>query len=434
MRIGDIILRKRDGERLSDAELRYFVQGYTEGRIPDYQAAAYLMAVYFRGMDSRELAVWTDCMMRSGELLDLSRLQGRKIDKHSTGGVGDKVSICLAPLVAACGVGVPMISGRGLGHTGGTLDKLEAIPGFCVDIPPECFVDIVEDIGFCMAGQTESLVPADRKLYALRDVTATVESVPLIASSILSKKLAEGIDGLVMDVKVGRGAFMKTMEDALELADTIVELGGQMGTRVVALITGMDQPLGNAVGNALETREALEVLMGKGPDDLVELTLTLAAEMLLLGEAAGSLEEGRAKAKRAIEDGSALERMGRLISRQNGDPRVIEDLKLLPSAKHRKEVRSPSDGWIESVDAEKIGRAAMRLGAGRDTKDDVIDPAVGLVLHRKVGEKVAAGDILCEVHLNDPKLMNETEKPVLDAFSIVTKEVESGTLIKERIG
>ncbi|MFW5878452.1 MAG: thymidine phosphorylase, partial [Myxococcota bacterium] len=309
MRAYDTIRRKRDGSKLSAEELREFIRMYTAGELPDYQAAAFCMAVYFQGLDGEELAAWTDAMMRPGDVVDLAHLSGRKVDKHSTGGVGDKVSICLAPIVAACGVRVPMISGRGLGHTGGTLDKLEAIPGFRVDLPPARFVELVDSLGVCLIGQTETLVPADRKLYALRDVTATVESIPLIASSILSKKLAEGIDGLVLDVKVGRGAFMKEMDDARKLARTLVSLGGEMGAKVVALLTDMDQPLGLTVGNALETREAIEVLSGGGPEDLVDITLTLAAEMLVLGEAAATVEEGRKRARAAIDDGTAFEKM-----------------------------------------------------------------------------------------------------------------------------
>ena len=348
MRAYDIIRKKRDGVALSDEEIRAFLAGYTDGSIPDYQAAALAMAVFFRGLDPRELATWTDAMLHSGDVIDLSDLPGRKVDKHSTGGVGDKVSLCLAPIVAACGVKVPMVSGRGLGHTGGTLDKLEAIPGFTVDLPLARFREIVADVGLCLIGQTERLAPADRKLYALRDVTATVESIPLIASSILSKKLAEGIDALVLDVKVGRGAFMKTEDDARILARTMVDIGTRVGKQVVALLTDMSQPLGLAVGNALEVVEALEVLRGGGPADLVEITLALAAEMLVLGGVADDLDAGRARALEAIADGSALERMRRLVAAQGGDPSVIDD----PA--------NPPDG-----PAHRAGEGGAGRGGGR---------------------------------------------------------------------
>jgi pyrimidine-nucleoside phosphorylase len=434
MRAYDTIRRKRDGERLSPEALRAFVEGYTRGEVPDYQAAAFCMAVYFQGMDAEELAVWTDAMLHSGEVVDLSHLPGRKVDKHSTGGVGDKVSICLAPIVAACGVRVPMISGRGLGHTGGTLDKLEAIPGFRVDVPPARFAELVGELGFCLAGQTETLAPADRKLYALRDVTATVESIPLIASSILSKKLAEGIDGLVLDVKVGRGAFMKKMDDARLLARTLVALGKQMGTDVVALLTDMDQPLGRTVGNALETREAFEILTGGGPADLVEITVTLAAEMLCLGGVAEDLEAGRTRARKAIGDGSAYERMKRVIEAQGGDAAVLAEPGRLPTARRVVDVASPVAGWVAGLDAEAIGRTAMVLGAGRATKDDVIDPAVGIVLHKKVGDEVSQGEALCELHVNDESSVEAATRSVLAAYDFADERFEHRPLVLGRMG
>ena len=433
MRAYDIIRKKRDGVALSDEEIRAFLAGYTDGSIPDYQAAALAMAVFFRGLDPRELATWTDAMLHSGDVIDLSDLPGRKVDKHSTGGVGDKVSLCLAPIVAACGVKVPMVSGRGLGHTGGTLDKLEAIPGFTVDLPLARFREIVADVGLCLIGQTERLAPADRKLYALRDVTATVESIPLIASSILSKKLAEGIDALVLDVKVGRGAFMKTEDDARILARTMVDIGTRVGKQVVALLTDMSQPLGLAVGNALEVVEALEVLRGGGPADLVEITLALAAEMLVLGGVADDLDAGRARALEAIADGSALERMRRLVAAQGGDPSVIDDPGILPTARLTEPVKAAQDGGVAAIDAEAVGLAAMRLGAGRARKEDDVDPAVGVMLAKKVGDRVRAGEILAVLHVNDETHLAAASREVAAAFTLDDTAAKAPPLVIDRI-
>ncbi|RMG10212.1 MAG: thymidine phosphorylase [Deltaproteobacteria bacterium] len=433
MRAVDIIRHKRDGEVLSESEIATFIAGYTDGRIPDYQAAALAMAIYFRGLSPAELAAWTDAMLHSGEVLDLSEIPGPKVDKHSTGGVGDKVSLCLAPIVAACGVRVPMVSGRGLGHTGGTLDKLEAIPGFRVDLSVEAFRRQVRELGVCLIGQTESIAPADKKLYALRDVTATVESIPLIASSILSKKLAEGIDGLVLDVKVGRGAFMKTREDARRLAETMVRLGTDLGVRVVALLTDMEQPLGWAVGNALETAEALDVLDGGGPPDLVELTLDLAAEMLLLGGVATAREEALARAREAIASGAARECMRRLIAAQGGDARVIDDRSVMAAAPVRFEVSAERDGYVAALDAERIGRTAMELGAGRARKEDPVDPAVGLVLKRKVGDAVAAGETLCVVHAPEQVDREAVAAAVREAYAVREAAPPPRPLILERV-
>ncbi|MBI2897361.1 MAG: thymidine phosphorylase [Deltaproteobacteria bacterium] len=398
MRPYEVIRAKRDGEALSPRDIRALIEGYTAGQIPDYQMAAFCMAVFYRGMDEAEMAALTDAMLHSGTVLDLSAIPGVKVDKHSTGGVGDKVSLALAPLVAAAGVPVPMISGRGLGHTGGTLDKLEAIPGFRVDLSIERFVEIVGRLGVCLIGQTREIAPADRKLYALRDVTATVESVPLIAASIMSKKLAEGIDALVLDVKVGRGAFMKSRKDARTLAGALAAVGKRAKKKVVAVLTAMDEPLGLAVGNALETAEAFDVLRGGGPRDLVEVTRELGAHMLVLGKKARGLEAARARLDALIRSGEALDRMRRLVEAQGGDPRAVDDPARLPRAPAMLPVRADRTGFVTGIDAEEIGLAAMSLGAGRDRADATIDPSVGIVLERKTGDAVAKGELLAVVH------------------------------------
>ncbi len=386
----EVIRKKRDGGRLAADEISGFVRSYTDGAIPDYQAAAWAMAVYFRGLDGAELTALTDAMLHSGDVVDLSSVAGRKVDKHSTGGVGDKVSLHLAPAVAACGVNVPMISGRGLGHTGGTLDKLESIPGFRVDLSVERFKEVLGDCGLALIGQTDRLAPADKKLYALRDVTGTVESIPLIAASIMSKKLAEGIDGLVLDVKLGSGAFMKTLERARELAETLVDIGRRAGKRCSAFITDMDQPLGRWVGNAVEVRESIEVLQGRGEPDLVELTLALGGEMLRLGDAARTYEEGREKIARSLTDGSALGRFEKCVELQGG--RLGE----LPAAGKGIAVAAATSGWVTAIDAEQVGLAALKLGAGRSRKEDSIDPAAWVRVRKKIGERVEPGEPLAE--------------------------------------
>jgi pyrimidine-nucleoside phosphorylase/thymidine phosphorylase len=398
VRAYEIIHAKRDGRSLPQEAIAALVDGFTRGEIPDYQMAAFCMAVFFRGMDDGEVSALTRAMLESGEVLDLSDVPGAKVDKHSTGGVGDKVSLALAPLAAACGVKVPMISGRGLGHTGGTLDRLEAIPGFRVDLPVERFREIVSGVGACLIGQTASLAPADKKLYALRDVTATVESIPLIAASIMSKKLAEGIDGLVLDVKVGRGAFMKTLPDARTLARTLSAIGRSMGKRVTALLTAMDEPLGHAVGNALEVAEAVEILRGGGPADLREVTVVLAAEMLLLGGAAEDPAAAREAVEASIADGRGLAKLAEIVSAQGGDPEAIRDPGRLPRAPSVRDVPAPASGFVSAIDAEAIGLACVALGAGRARVDDRIDPAVGIVVHRKVGDRVDRGEPLCTIH------------------------------------
>jgi pyrimidine-nucleoside phosphorylase len=405
-----LIRHKRDGGRLAEADIRAFLAGATDGSIPDYQVAAMLMAIFFRGLDDTELAVWADAMLRSGDVLDLGAIAATKVDKHSTGGVGDKISIPLAPAVAACGVAVPMVSGRGLGHTGGTLDKLESIPGFKVDLSAEHFARQVAELGTCLIGQTARIAPADKRLYALRDVTATVESIPLIASSIMSKKLAEGIDGLVLDCKVGTGAFMKTVERARELCAAIRTIGERAGKRVTCVLTDMNAPIGRAVGNALEIRESIEVLSGAGPADTRELTVVLGGEMLVLGGVATSADDGQARIARALDDGSALALFRRVVAAQGGDPRVCDaPADVLPRATSRLPLTAPRAGAIASIDAERIGLAALVLGAGRRTKEESVDPAAGIVLDVAVGARVAAGQALCRFHLG-PLAEREPER------------------------
>ena len=383
-----LIRKKRDGGALEDGEIRAWIAGVTDGSLPDYQQAAMLMAVFFRGLDGRELATWADAMTRSGDVIDTSRITRPKIDKHSTGGVGDKISIPLAPAVAACGVAVPMVSGRGLGHTGGTLDKLESIPGFRVDLSVDKFVELVDSIGVCLIGQTERIAPADKRLYALRDVTATVESLPMIASSIMSKKLAEGIDGIVIDCKVGAGAFMKTSDQARALCELMRTIAKGNGKRITCVLTDMDAPIGRTIGNALEIRESIEVLRGGGPVDTRELTHVLGAEMLMLAGVAKDPEDGRARIEKALGDGSALEVFRKVVAAQGGDPRVCDSPgSVLPKPKHREEIQLPP-GRVVAIDSEALGIAALVLGAGRRKKEDSIDPAAGLVVDAYLGEVI----------------------------------------------
>ena len=396
----DVIRKKRDGGELSRFEIDSLIAAYTQGSIPDYQVSAWLMAVVLRGMTRGETAALTDAMLRSGEVLDLSGIATKKVDKHSTGGVGDKTSLVLAPLAAIAGVTVPMISGRGLGHTGGTLDKLEAIPGFNVNLAVPEFRRVLEVCGCAMIGQTAEIAPADRKLYALRDVTGTVESPYLICASIMSKKMAEGIDALVLDVKTGSGAFMKSEKDAAFLAELMVETGERMGKRTVALITDMDQPLGNMIGNALEVVEVVDVLRGSGPQDLRDLCLELAAWMLHLGGVSKTVAEGKKESAKLLASGKALDRFRQMVELQGGDPRVVDDLKGLPQARHSQQVLSAKDGYIDSLQCEQIGTACVILGGGRERKEDSVDPAVGIVLHRKVGDRVAAGEPIATIYYN----------------------------------
>jgi pyrimidine-nucleoside phosphorylase len=429
-----LIARKRDGGALSDAEIRAVIDGAVAGRIPDYQLSGLLMAIVFRGMDERELAAWTRAMIASGESLLLRGVPGRKVDKHSTGGVGDKISLCLAPLVAACGVPVPMVSGRALGHTGGTLDKLESIPGFRTALAPRELRRVLGRAGFVLAGQSARLVPADRLLYALRDATGTVPSIPLIASSILSKKVAEGTDALVMDVKVGSGAFFPVRERARELARTLVRLGGSLGLEVRALLTDMDQPLGLAIGNASELAEAIDVLRGSGPADVRALTVRLGAEMLVLGRAARDLREGARLVEAAIASGAGLERLRLGVSLQGGDVRVIDDPTRLPRARRVHVVRAARGGVVARIDAGELGRAATLLGAGRLSKEDDVDHGVGVLLHAKAGARVARGDALCTVHYSDAARWSAARPAVEAAFRLGRRAPAQGALVLETLG
>lgn len=403
MRAYDIIQCKRDGGVVSDAQLRFLINGLLDGSVSDYQLTAFLMAVYFRGMNNGEVVALTGVMLNSGIVVDLSNVPGKKADKHSTGGVGDKVSLALAPMVAACGVAVPMISGRGLGHTGGTLDKLDAVPGYVTQPGIDLFRHVVREVGCAIIGQTADLAPADKRLYAIRDVTGTVESIPLITASILSKKLAEGIDSLVLDVKCGDGAFMSRIEDARALAVSMTSIGRALGKPVQALITSMDVPLGLTVGNALEVVESVACLKGQGPADLMEVSLELAAEMLLLGGVATSRDEALDRCQRSIADGSALERFRRVVVAQGGDGRVCDEPEqVLPRAGCVELVKAERSGYLHELKAFSVGQASMLLGAGRRTAEDAIDPAAGIVLHRTVGDAVAVGDVLAELHYNPP--------------------------------
>jgi len=429
----ELIQRKRDGGRLTAAEIQWLLRAYVDGTVPDYQMAAMAMAIFLQGLDAEELAAWTGAMLHSGETLDLSDVSKPKIDKHSTGGVGDKVSIPLAPMVAACGVAVPMMSGRGLGHTGGTLDKLESIPGFTTDLDPHRFHDVIARCGLVLAGQSETLVPADRKLYALRDATGTVESIPLIASSILSKKLAEDLDGLVLDVKVGSGAFMKEERHARVLAETMVGIGRAHGLSVTAFLTDMSVPLGREVGNADEIRESLEVLRGGGPADLVELVLTLGAEMLLLAGLVDDTSDARRRLERARSDGSALEMFRCVVEAQGGDPAAVDDPTRLPTAPEVFELAADRSGVVTRCDAFDIGMAAVRLGAGRERKEDPIDPGVGITVLAKPGEEVADGQTLARVRYRDPSLLDRA-RPFLDsAWEISAEPPPARRLVLDRI-
>jgi pyrimidine-nucleoside phosphorylase len=419
MRAVDIIMKKRNGDVLSDREIRFFIDGVTSGTLPDYQAAALLMAIFLHGMTAEETASLTDAMVHSGIRVDLTDIAGVKVDKHSTGGVGDKTSLILAPVVAACGVKVPMMSGRGLGHTGGTLDKLESIPGFRVGLSLEEMKAALARIGCAMIGQTAEIAPADKKLYALRDVTATVESVPLITASIMSKKIAEGIGALVLDVKTGSGAFMKTEADSRRLAESLVSVGNASGVRTEAVITAMDAPLGYAVGNALEVIECIDVLKGGGPQDLIDVTLELAARMLVLGQVVNDRAEGRSRAAGAIASGAALQRFQAIIEIQGGDPRVVDNQKLLPCAPEQHVVVADRGGYVTRLDAELVGRASVALGAGRDRVDDPVDPAVGIVVKAKPAAAVWPGDAILELHFRDGDRLRA-------ALSLATAAIDIG--------
>lgn len=433
MRAYDLIQKKRDGGALTAAELAFLLDGFVHGRVPDYQMSAFLMAVFFRGMTRRETADFTLAMVRSGQTLDLSGIRGRKVDKHSTGGVGDKTSLVLIPLVAACGAPVAKLSGRGLGHTGGTIDKLESIPGFRTALGAEEFTAQVNRIGCAIAGQTADLVPADKKLYALRDVTATVDSVPLIAGSVMSKKIAGGSDAIVLDVKAGSGAFMKTLDAARELARTMVDIGSEVGRRTVAVISDMAQPLGRAVGNALEVREAIETLTGGGPEDLRELCFVLGVHMLVLAEVAPTLAAARERLVQALGRGEALRTFEEMVRAQGGDASVLEEPARLPTAPAIAQVPAPAEGFVAAIDAEAVGIAAMTLGAGRAAKDDVIDPAVGVVLRKKVGDPVRRGDPLADVHARDWKQAEGAVAGVAAAYTVAAQPPARRALVHEVI-
>ena len=434
MRTVDLIHRKRGGEELSPEEIAFLVSGYTSGEIPDYQMSAFLMAVFFSGMSDREVSALTDNMMSSGAVLDLSDIPGVKVDKHSTGGVGDKTSLVVAPIAAAAGVIVPMVSGRSLGHTGGTLDKLESIPGFRTDLTLDQFRAQLKSLGLCFIGQSEEIAPADKKLYALRDVTATVESIPLISSSIMSKKMSEGIDALVLDVKVGSGAFMKKQVDARRLAQMMVGIGRRLDRRVQALITDMNQPLGYAIGNALEVMEASQTLQNAGPSDLTRISLELAARMIFLGKKAPTLEEARIIAETKIVDGSAYKKFKQVVQAQGGNAQALDRFELLPNATGMREITAPRAGYVTAIAAEDVGRASTMMGAGRNRKDDAIDPAVGVILEVKIGEKVDSGAVLCRLYYTREDGLEEAAEMVEDAFRISQTKPEPRELILEVIG
>jgi pyrimidine-nucleoside phosphorylase/thymidine phosphorylase len=434
MRTVDLIQRKRNGEELSPEEITWLVDGYTRGDIPDYQMSAFLMAVFFEGMDDHETGAMVESMLASGQKLDLSSVNGTKVDKHSTGGVGDKTSLICAPLAAAAGVKVPMISGRALGHTGGTLDKLESIPGFRTDLPLDEFTSVVDTVGYAVMGQSDDITPADKKLYALRDATGTVESTALIAASIMSKKLAMGLDGLVLDVKVGSGAFMKRQVDARRLAQLMTTIARRSDLRAQALITDMNQPLGYAIGNALEIMEVSQTLQNAGPADLTRLSLELAARMIFLGKVTPTLEEARELAQAKLLDGSGYRKLKEMIGAQGGNPQVLDRFELLPNATGAMEITSPRGGFVSAIDAEEIGLASSMIGAGRDTKEDSIDPAVGVILEVKTGQKVEAGGVLCRLYFTKEDRIQEAAEQVEDAFRISATAPEPRELILEVVG
>ncbi len=430
----EIILKKRNGKQLTKSEIEYLVSGYTQGTIPDYQFSAFLMAVFFQGMSFGEITALTEAMIRTGKIFDLSDITGFKIDKHSTGGVGDKVSLILAPLVAACGgINVPMVSGRGLGHTGGTLDKLESIPGFRTDLTENEFKKQLKKIGVAMMGQTKELAPADKKIYALRDITATVDSIPLIAASIMSKKLAEGIDGLVLDVKTGSGAFMRELNDANKLAKVMIEIGKRMGKIVVALITSMEQPLGNMIGNSIEVIESIECLKGNGPKDLMEVSIALSEEMLLMGNIVKTKEQARQLLANAINSGIALEKFRQLIKYQEGDERVIDNYNILPQAKYRIEVKSHKSGYIQKIDTLAMGLLSVELGCGRRTIDGKIDDSAGFILKKKIGDYIKKSELLVEVVGQDKNKVKTVSKKILSAYKIGKEKVKPPRSILQRM-
>jgi len=431
MRMIDIIEKKRDGKSLSKEEIEFFIKGYTEGDIPDYQASSLAMAIFFQDMNEEERAALTMAMVNSGDVIDLSKVNGIKVDKHSTGGVGDTTTLVLAPLVAAVGVPVAKMSGRGLGHTGGTIDKLESIDGFHVEISEADFIKLVNEDQVAVIGQTGNLTPADKKLYALRDVTGTVNSIPLIASSIMSKKIAAGADAIVLDVKTGDGAFMKTLEDAEALAHAMVSIGNNVGRNTMAIISDMSQPLGRAIGNALELKEAIDTLNGQGPEDLTELVLTLGSQMVVLAERASTLEEARQLLNEAIENGSALDKFKTFLENQGGDASVVDSPELLPTAEYQIDYKAKSSGVVSELIANEIGVASMMLGAGRQTKEDDIDLSVGIVVNKKVGDNVNEGESLLTIHSNRENVDDVIKK--LDESIEIKAQAKTPTLIHKII-
>ncbi len=430
MRIYDIILKKRNGFVLTKDEINYFVQEYTKGNIPDYQAASLLMAIFFQKMNKEETANLTDAMMNSGDVLDLSRIHGIKVDKHSTGGVGDTTTLIVAPLVAACNVPVAKMSGRGLGHTGGTIDKLESITGFHVELTNEQFIDNVNQHKIAVIGQSANLAPADKKLYALRDVTATVDNLSLIASSIMSKKLAAGSNAIILDVKVGSGAFMKDIDEGIALAQEMVDIGHHMGRETIAILTSMEQPLGYAIGNSLEIEEAIQTLKGNGPEDLTELSITLASYMVLLAKEADSIDAARERVLHQLQSGEALNKFKEFIIAQGGDPRVITDTDLLPKAAYGLEILAPENGYIQSIKTDDIGIAALMLGAGRENKDSHIDLAAGIIMKKKIGDQVFKGEPIATLYTNKEDILIKVQDVVLNAISLTNDAVEQPKLIK----
>lgn len=432
MRMYDIIAKKRDGYELSEAEIAYLIRGYVKGEIPDYQMAAFLMAVFLKGMTEKETLFMTNEAARSGDMVDLSPIEGIKVDKHSTGGVGDKTTLIVAPMVAACGVKVAKMSGRGLGHTGGTVDKLESIPGYRTTLSREEFFRVVNETGLSVIGQSGNLAPADKKMYALRDVTATVDSIPLIAVSIMSKKLAAGSDCILLDVKTGSGAFMKTLDDSIALAREMVKIGENAGRRTMALITDMDTPLGEAIGNSLEVKEAVATLCGKGPEDLTQVCLYLAANMMVLA-GLGTEEECLNKAKQTIEDGSALEKLVAMVEAQGGDSCVIKDTGCFEAAPFIHEVLAKEEGIIQAMDTEKCGIASVLLGAGRETKDSPVDLSAGILLHKKTGDWVAKGEVLATMYASKQELFQAAEEKYLSAITIGAEEIKRNPLLYVRV-
>ena len=432
MRVYDIIAKKRDGYELSEEEIAYLIRGYVKNEIPDYQMAAFLMAVYFQGMTEKETLFMTNEVAHSGDMADLSPIEGIKVDKHSTGGVGDKTTLIVAPIVASCGVKVAKMSGRGLGHTGGTVDKLESIPGYKTSLSREEFFKVVNETGLSVIGQSGNLTPADKKMYALRDVTATVDSIPLIAVSIMSKKLAAGSDCILLDVKTGSGAFMKSLEDSIALAEEMVKIGENAGRKTIALITDMDTPLGEAIGNSLEVKEAVDTLRGNGPKDLTTVCLHLAANMLVLG-GVGTLEECLQKAEASLKDGSALERLIAMVEAQGGDSRVIRDTDCFEKAAYSHEVLARKDGIITSMDAQKCGIASVLLGAGRETKDSEVDFSAGIILNKKTGDFVCKGDVLATMYASKQEMFEAAEEEYYDAITIGNEKIERKPLLYARV-